>query len=233
MFCTDRGVQSCRHRGVGNGGETGCVPGIARWLFFPFLPLGDNSAGASIGPLLPSILPGPERSSVEWSHPQPGTQSVTAMDLHCPQPCAAPDHSQQGPQTGHHWRLRKRKDHPQAGLKPHNPDTPTGSFSSLASRYVPSKISVVKTGLSEKSLRQPSADTQSQSHTAHNQQPTETLREQHRRHHQSSSSRKSNGINPSGYGGTICIDFSRSSVRRTKKEKEGLTPLGRDFFLAK
>lgn len=50
---------------------------------------------------------------------------------------------------------------------------------------------------------------------------------------QSSSSRKSSGINPSGYGGTICIDFSRSSIRNAEKEKDLLTPVGRDFFIAK
>ncbi|QNI64081.1 hypothetical protein SynA1544_01143 [Synechococcus sp. A15-44] len=50
---------------------------------------------------------------------------------------------------------------------------------------------------------------------------------------QSSSSRKSSGINPSGYGGTIYIDFSRSSIRNAEKEKDLLTPLGRDFFIAK
>ena len=41
----------------------------------------------------------------------------------------------------------KRKDHPLAGLEPHIPDTPMGSFSSLASRYGGLHFSVVKTGL--------------------------------------------------------------------------------------
>ena len=75
---------------------------------------------------------------------------------------------------------------------------------------------------------------QDQSHTTHNQQPTQTLSGlMQSRPRQSSSSRKSSGINPSGYGGTICIDFSRSSIRNAEKEKDLLTPLGRDFFIAK
>ena len=41
----------------------------------------------------------------------------------------------------------KRKDHPLAGLKPQTPDTPMGSFSSLAFRYGGLHFSVVKTGL--------------------------------------------------------------------------------------
>ena len=41
----------------------------------------------------------------------------------------------------------RKNNHPRAGLKPHNPDTPTGSISSLSPRYVPSKISEVKSGL--------------------------------------------------------------------------------------
>jgi len=45
--------------------------------------------------------------------------------------------------------------------------------------------------------------------------------------------KKSSEINPSKYGGTICIDFSRSSIRNAEKEKDLLTPLGRDFFIAK
>ena len=71
-------------------------------------------------------------------------------------------------------------------------------------------------------------------HTTHNQQPTQTLSGlMQSRPRQSSSSRKSSGINPSGYGGTICIDFSRSSIRNAEKEKDLLTPLRRDFFIAK
>ena len=41
----------------------------------------------------------------------------------------------------------RKKNHARAGLKPQIPDTPTGSFSSLSPRYVPSKISAVKSGL--------------------------------------------------------------------------------------
>ena len=75
---------------------------------------------------------------------------------------------------------------------------------------------------------------QDQSHTTHNQQPTQTLSGfMQSRPRQSSSSRKTSGINPSRYGGTICIDFSRSSIRNAEKEKDLLTPVGRDFFIAK
>ena len=51
------------------------------------------------------------------------------------------------PPNPHLAGRRRKKNHPRAGLEPHIPDTPTGSFSSLRPRYVPSKVSVVKTGL--------------------------------------------------------------------------------------
>ena len=72
---------------------------------------------------------------------------------------------------------------------------------------------------------------QDQSHTTHNQQPTQTLSGlMQSRPRQSSSSRKSSGINPSGYGGTICIDFSRSSIRNAKKKKRSVDT-NRTWFL--
>ena len=159
-------------------GKWGCVPGIARCLFLPFLPQGDNSGGAAIGPLLASILPGPERSSVEWSHPQPGIQSVIATDLHCPQLCAVPDHSQQGPQTGHHWRLRKRKDHPQGGLKPQIPKGGTGGISVPGVSIWGEKLFCGENRPPlKKSLRQASRGASTQFHTTHNQHATETSTE--------------------------------------------------------
>ena len=60
--------------------------------------------------------------------------------------------------------------------------------------------------------------------------PQRRPRSRLRRTQHSSSSRKSNGINPSGYGGTICIDFSRSSTCKAEKEKDRLMTIGRIFF---
>ena len=61
-------VRCRRHRVVKIWGEPGCVLGIARWLFLPFLPQGDNSAGQCIQtclhPLLPVTLGSVEKARV-------------------------------------------------------------------------------------------------------------------------------------------------------------------------
>ena len=97
--------------------------------------------------LSPSIVASHARFCRKSKSPQKRHQSVAPMLLgvHCCQP--APDHSQQACRI-HTWQaMGKEKTTPLAGLKPQTPDTPMGSFSSLASRYGGLHFSVVKTGL--------------------------------------------------------------------------------------
>ena len=112
----------------------------------PLLPQGDKSAGQCIQvclhPLLPVTL-----GSVEKQESTKETPVSGPNDSRCPLLSASAGPFSTSLPNPHLAGHGKRKDHPLAGLKPQTPDTPMGSFSSLASRYGGLHFSVVKTGL--------------------------------------------------------------------------------------